>query len=167
MELEKIYIRQVRVDEWEKLKAKRLQALRDTPLFFSSTYEGISAKPDSFWIDMLCNDDERIFGLFDTEMLIGITGIFKSIHDPEGKTALLGMSYIDKEYRGMGLSKLLYQARLDWAREKGFEKAAVSHREGNEASKAANQKFGFQFIKAVEFEFSNGMAFDHRYELVL
>ena len=77
------------------------------------------------------------------------------------------MSYIDSEYRGKGLSALLYQARINWARTLGFERITVGHREGNEASKAANQKFGFVFLEKEEIDFPDGRAFDYRYELKL
>ncbi len=167
MELDKIYIRPFRKNEWEIFKGKRLQALKDMPNVFLSTYGAAAAQRDEFWQEMINSDREEIFGLFDGERLIGITGVFENWRDKSGRTANLGMSYIDPGYRGRGLSRLLYQARIDWARAKGYEKITVGHREGNETSKAANQKFGFVFYEKEEIEFPDGRAMDYRYELKL
>ncbi|PZP56678.1 MAG: hypothetical protein DI586_02885 [Micavibrio aeruginosavorus] len=167
MELDKIYIRPFRKDEWELFKAKRLQALQDMPNVFLSTYGAAAAQRDEFWQDLIGAEKTEIFGLFDDQKLIGITGAFENWRDETGKTANFGMSYLDAGYRGKGLSRLLYQARIDWARAKGFEKVAVGHREGNEVSKAANQKFGFVFYEKEEIDFPDGRAMDYRYELKL
>lgn len=50
-----------------------------------------------------------------------------------------------KEYRGIGLSVMFYEARLNWAKHENISAVIVSHRESNLASKMANQKFGFQY----------------------
>lgn len=167
MELDKIHIRPFLPKEWPDFKAKRLTALKELPHLFSAGYDDAITKPDEFWQDMLSGEKGIVFGLFDHTKLIGITGVFENWRDETGETAHLCMSYIDPEYRGHGLSRLLYQARIDWARGKGFKKMTVGHREGNEASKATNQKFGFKFTDKEEIDFPDGRAFDFRYELVL
>ena len=93
--------------------------------------------PDSF-------EEHRVFGLFSGGYLIGITGVFTSRHDPTGATALLGMSYIIPGYRRRGLSVLFYEIRLAWIESRPqFARVTVSHRLSNEASRRANQRFGF------------------------
>ena len=57
-----------------------------------------------------------MFGLFDGDCLIGITAAFALAEDPAAQTAIFGMSFILPEYRGRGLSRLLYEARLEWTR---------------------------------------------------
>lgn len=167
MALDKIIIRPFHIHEWEDFKTKRLQALKELPHLFLSGYAESAVKDDHHWRDMIEDEKCKIFGLFDDRKLVGITGVFESQYDPSGKTANLGMSFIDSEYRRKGLSNMLYQARIDWARSKGFKKITVGHREGNEASKAANQKFGFEFVEKEEIEFPDGPAMDYRYELKL
>lgn len=162
-----MWIRPFRKEEWQNFRTKRLQALKELPHLFSAGYDEAITKPDSFWLDMLTSHKGQVFGLFDGPQLIGITGIFENWNDKSGATAHLCMSFIDSEYRGKNLSALLYQARIDWAKIKGFKKITVGHREGNEASKAANQKFGFQFYEKEEIDFPDGRAMDYRYELKL
>ncbi len=167
MSTDKIHIRPFLPGEWPDFKAKRLESLKAIPWVFTSTYEGTIAKPDEWWREMLTSDKDAVFGLFDGAVLVGITGVFTSWVDPMDTTAFLGMSFIDPAYRGKGHSPLLYKARLDWAREKGFEKAFVSHRAGNKASQAANRKFGFRHVRDVEKQFPDGPAISCEYELDL
>jgi RimJ/RimL family protein N-acetyltransferase len=55
------------------------------------------------------------------------------------------MSFILPEHRGRHLSRILYQARLDWIRaQEQFKRAVVSHRVSNEVSGRAMQHFGFR-----------------------
>jgi RimJ/RimL family protein N-acetyltransferase len=88
-----------------------------------------------------------VFGLFEGRKLIGITGVFTDRGDSSGATAIFAMSFIEPEYRRRGLSRLLYEARLDWVRaQPQFERVVVTHRESNEASGHANQAFGFNRV---------------------
>lgn len=88
--------------------------------------------------------DHQAFGLFDGEQFIGITAVFTDRGDASGATAHLAMSFIKPEYRGKGFSRMLYGARLEWvAAHPKFNKIVVSHRASNEASRRANQRYGF------------------------
>ena len=79
--------------------------------------------------------------------------------DPSGETAILAMSFIEAEYRGKGLSRLMYQARLDWVRAQSqFKRVVVSHRESNEASRRANQAFDFQYVGRESRTWPDGVA---------
>lgn len=163
-----ISLRPFRPDEWEAIRAIRLRALKSDPGVFLPSYEDGLAMPDSYWIDLAAQKSSRVFGLYDGETLIGLTSVFTDRDDPSGKTAKLAMSYIDRAYRGRKLSRLYYQARIAWARENGFSRVVVGHREGNEASRAANQAFGFKYFESEEITFGGGVrAVDHRYELFL
>jgi RimJ/RimL family protein N-acetyltransferase len=85
--------------------------------------------------------------LFNGQRLVGITATFTWQGDPSGQTAVLAMSFIRPEYRGRGLSRLLYDARLDWIRtQPQFKRVVVSHRASNEVSRRANQRHGFHPI---------------------
>jgi RimJ/RimL family protein N-acetyltransferase len=100
--------------------------------------------PPEHWQDTISGLGNQVFGLFDGDLLIGITAVFADRNDPTGKTALLAMSFILPPYRGRGFSRLLYEARLDWIRVRPqFERVVVSHRASNEASRRANQRYGF------------------------
>jgi RimJ/RimL family protein N-acetyltransferase len=107
--------------------------------------------------------------LFDGDKIIGLAAVFTSPEESNGQSGVLAMDYIDPLYRGRRLSKLLYQARIDWAKQhQPFKRLVISHREGNEASRRANQSFGFKFIGKEEIDWPDGTkAPDYRYELDL
>ncbi len=156
--------------DWSSLRDIRLGALRSDPGVFLSTYEAERTKADEEW-RVLAGGDERqqLFGLFDDEMLAGITAVFTDRRDPLEETALFAMSYIAPEYRGRGLSRLFYETRLDWVRAQGrFMRVRVSHRRSNEVSRRANQHFGFQQTGIHPTEWPDGTSEDEiRYELLV
>jgi RimJ/RimL family protein N-acetyltransferase len=131
--------------EWPVFRDFRLYALKTAPGVFGSCYEAEATRTAEEWQDGVRGPGHQVFGLFDGERMIGITAAFTWRDDPSGKTAVLAMSFMQPEYRGRGLSRLLYEARLDWIRaHPQFERVVVSHRESNEPSRRANQRHGFQ-----------------------
>jgi GNAT superfamily N-acetyltransferase len=139
-----ITIRALDSAEWAAFRDFRLQALKADPGVFGSSYETEVTSTAEEWQRTVAGSGNQVFGLFDGERLIGITAAFTWREDPSGETALLAMSFILSEYRGRGLSRLLYEARLDWIRKRAqFKRAVVFHRESNEASRRANERHGF------------------------
>lgn len=67
------------------------------------------------------------------------------------------MSIFIKQFRGNGLSELMYQTRINWAKaQPTVEKIIVSHRASNLASKRANQKHGFVCTHKIEEVWTDG-----------
>lgn len=107
--------------------------------------------------------------MFDDARLIGITAVFTFNGDSTGQTAILAMSFIDPEYRGRGLSRLLYEARVAWAKaQPNLTRVIVSHRESNEVSRRANQHFGFVYTHTTSRTWPDGVTENElHYELRL
>ncbi len=136
------------------------------PQFFGSTYAAEAAWSDDDWIDILKDSTVATWGLYYKGDCVGMTriGPFRDTKD----TLILRASYIRKEYRGMGLSALFYRVRIDWAKERGYRRLLVSHRVGNAASGAANQKFGFKYSHTDDKKWPDGKVEGHLfYELLL
>lgn len=149
--------RPLTIDEWQDLRDMRLKALQDHAGVFGSSYERERANGQQDWEDWLSQDKKCIFGLFTENVLVGITGIITDRDDPTGQTAKMVASYIAPEHRGKGLSALLYEARIEWAKtQENIKRITVGHRTGNEASKRANQAFGFQYIAENETAWPDG-----------
>jgi RimJ/RimL family protein N-acetyltransferase len=139
-----IHLRRWGIDDWETFRAIRLEAVAAHSDVFLSNYDGEAAKDASYWQNTLADTWRgAVFGLYDGDTVIGLTGAFRH-RDHVADTVIFGMSYIRADYRRLGLSGLLYAARIAWAREQeGITRIVVSHREGNDISRAANQNFGF------------------------
>jgi len=124
---------------------------------------------ESGWRELLDGNGKCVFGLFENNQIIGLAAVLTWHNDPSGQSGLMAMDYIDAKYRGRHLSWLLYEARINWAiNHVPFKRLVTSHREGNEASRRANQAFGFKFIGKELIDWPDGCkAFDHTYELNL
>ena len=143
--IENYTIHQLNNNEWDIFKKIRLEALLADPQFFGASFEKEAEYGEDKWREFIGNPNDRaMFILKNNDDVIGLTGIIRSRDNLQ--EANLIASYIRKEYRGLGLSKKFYIARLDWARKNKFSSVLVSHRESNIASKMANQKFGFKCI---------------------
>ena len=150
-----ISIRPLKHEEWQDLFTIRLEAVTRHPNFFLSNSEMTKALSEEEWKQRIKSERSRVFGLFDREDLVGITGVFISEETPDA--ACLVMSYIKPEYRGQGYSNLFYKARLEWAiKQPQLRKINVCHRVGNEASKAAILKHGFKFTGTNEIDWPDG-----------
>ncbi len=157
MSADQMIVRLFSSDEWQMYKAVRLKALHSDPHVFSSSYEAESAHPDQRWKDGVTSPDVGIFGVFHQDALIGMTGVAVKRDDPARSTAMLWGSWLEKEWRGKGISKKMYEARLAWARQHpSIKRVVVSHRESNVASKKANQKYGFLLTHSEDRVWADG-----------
>lgn len=152
-------IQQVTKDDWEILREIRLEALSREPQSFGSDYKKEYLYEKLHWHQFIGNDEDRaIFVIKNGLEIIGLTGVTRSQEYPD--EAKLIASYLRKEYRGLGLSKMLYEARLHWAMHRKFSAVVVSHRESNHASKMANQKFNFGYVDRREKVWADGNSED-------
>jgi RimJ/RimL family protein N-acetyltransferase len=159
--MKKFSIRQLHEHDWRELSEVRLKALRSDPHVFGSNYAAESQLSEEEWRNKLRSDDSAIFCVFAGETPIGMTGISVLREDETKRTALLWGSWLEPEFRGKGLSELMYKARIDWAKaHPTIERIIVSHRASNVASKHANQKHEFVFTGTHEKIWSDGKTED-------
>jgi RimJ/RimL family protein N-acetyltransferase len=155
--MESVRIAALREEDWEILKAIRLKALQSDPGVFSSNYADEAKYEDYKWRSMLQEKNVQIFALFDKDKAIGMTGVAIDRGDPSGQRAVLWGSWLEPAYRKQGLSVLMYEARIDWARQHPVCRTViVSHRASNANSERANQKHGFVFTHAVTKTWPDG-----------
>lgn len=152
-----ISIRQLNEKDWRQFSEVRLKALQTDPLVFGSNYETESKFSEADWRRRLGAKDSAVFMIFSGETPVGITGVSVFRDDPTKRTGILWGSWLEPDFRGKGLSDLMYKARLDWAENyPGIERIIVSHRASNVASKRANQKHGFIFTRTHEKVWADG-----------
>ena len=151
-------------DEWECFRDFRLFALQATPAVYGTRYEDAVQRTEEAWRATVSGPFNQSFGLFDGDTLIGITSVFRWDEDPSGETATLASSFILEAYRGQKLSRLLYEVRLAWIRQqKHFKRVVVGHRLSNEASRRANQHFGFVQFRRAPHTWPDGTIEDEIY----
>jgi RimJ/RimL family protein N-acetyltransferase len=163
-----IQIRPLRPDEWPAFRSLRLRALATDPGNFFRSAEEEEVRPEGEWREMLESDDGAVFGLFDADRLIGLTAVYIDRAIAARDSAGLGMTWLDPAYRGRGLSALIYDARIAWARDKGLARIIVSHRADNEPSRRAMLAHGFRPTGTAPHEWPDGRTVDNiSYELPL
>ncbi len=144
--------------QWEAYKAIRLEALHTDPGMFGSKYAKEAAYTPEDWMAFLADESRALFGLYDGATLVGLSGV--TLKKDNVTIAVLVSSYIRAPYRGRGLSRWFYEARILWAREQQCRWVEVSHRAGNLASAAANRAFGFRYSHAQAATWPDGTAGD-------
>ncbi len=162
-------IRQLTENDWRGLSHIRLKALQTDPTVFGSNYERESQMTETGWRNRLQAKDNAIFLIYEDEMPIGMTCVSIDRNDPTKKIALLWGSWLEPDFRGKGLSNLMYQTRIHWAKEHPtVEKIIVSHRASNLSSKCANQKHEFVMTHTVGKVWTDGVVEDEIfYELIV
>ena len=144
-----VQIRHLDEDEWFVFSQIRLTALQTNPQVFGSNYELESRFTEVEWRNRLKNS--AVFLLEREEESVGMTGVSIYRDDETGKTAILWGSWLAPEFRGGGLSHLMYQTRINWAkRQPNVERLIVSHHASNVVSKIASQKHGFVLTDTKE-----------------
>jgi RimJ/RimL family protein N-acetyltransferase len=164
-----IEVRALSTSDWAALKEIRLRALRTERGLFFSTPEAEQHDTDDQWRERTQNPNRQMFGVFDGARLVGMTGVITARDDPSGETAMFISSYLMPEYRGRGLTRLMYEARLQWVNAQGrYRRVEVSHRRSNEISRRAIRRFGFVHTKSISATWPDGTVDDEvLYELVL
>lgn len=162
-----MFVKKFEKDEWQVYRVLRLEALAFHEDVYGGSFKDESAWSDAQWEEMFAEEKFAFFGLYDESSLIGIACVFADRSDKAGKSALLAGAYIKEEYRGQGLSRLLYEARIGWIVHCGhYDRITVGHKQGNEASRRANQRFGFQHVGKEDTSWGDGsQGIKHSYEL--
>jgi RimJ/RimL family protein N-acetyltransferase len=162
-------IEQIGEDDWRVLREIRLRALTADPSVFASSAAAEASFSEESWRSRLRGPDIGIFIVLVNREPAGMTGVVIDRDDSSKRTALFWGSWLRPDLRGLGLATRLYEARIAWVRRHSTcIRVVVSHRESNAASKHANQKHGFRWIRAEKRIWNDGLAeMEHFYELTL
>ena len=97
-------------------KAIRLEALRECPAVFNSSYEEEKKRPLSDFVDSLVPSSNRItFGAFDTTQLIAIVSVTRDKRKKVNHKGNINGMYVSANYRGRGFGRQLLAYALEFA----------------------------------------------------
>lgn len=112
-----VTISKLNIDEWSKYKKLRLEALKNEPSSFGSSYEDSLKLPDDTWKEQLQKSrDENSSVMFfakDGDRLVGMIGAFWQSKEKTKHIGNIFGVYVDSKYRGKGIGKLLMEAILN------------------------------------------------------
>ncbi|MFI6039796.1 GNAT family N-acetyltransferase [Streptomyces sp. NPDC051315] len=152
-------IRSVRADEWAAARELRLLALRDpvAPLAFLETYQEALAKPEAFWRERTAGVAEGADGAQqviaegpDGEWVGTLTVLVEEAGTKdwagfpvERRQGHVVGVFVRPEFRGIGLTEVLFDAGLEWAWARGVERVRLIVHEENGRAQAFYRRVGF------------------------
>ncbi len=134
--MSEVVIERFGADEWERLKAVRLRALRDAPDAFGSSYERESGFTPDTWRERLSGSWWRV-----AVAEGGDVGLV-CVRVEEGRAHLLSM-WVAPEARGRGVGSRLVDAAIGRAREQGLDEVELWCVDHNTAARALYAGKGF------------------------
>ncbi|GAA4161580.1 GNAT family N-acetyltransferase [Gryllotalpicola daejeonensis] len=115
-----ITVRRTTRDDWQAMRRLRLEALQDTPMAFTQTYESALAQTEAEWRAYAGRGEEknRVFVVAVDDATGEFVGMMGGALDHGGGAPFLVAVFISPSHRGSrrGVSDLLLAAIEDWAR---------------------------------------------------
>lgn len=142
-----IIIRKLQPHESTIYREVRLACLKNVPQFFGSTYEEEVLNPKFFFETHIENDspDHAMFGAFDREQLIGITGFNRMARKRASHRGELVQVYVEPGYRGQNIGEKLLRYVLDYGfTQEGIEQVQLSVITNNKTAIRLYEKLGFK-----------------------
>jgi ribosomal protein S18 acetylase RimI-like enzyme len=134
-------IRQIRREDWPRLRDVRLRALASDPEAFLATHAEASVLADEVWISRATpNGEGSSFAIERDGRFDGLVSCFVA-DDPA--TVFLVAMWVAPELRGTGVASGLVERVVDWAREHRAERVCLSVEPENERAARLYEKCGF------------------------
>jgi ribosomal protein S18 acetylase RimI-like enzyme len=149
---------------WQAYRRLRLEALRESPQAFSTTYQEQVVKPDNYWQGRLedAARGEQTWLLFarSGQDLLGMIGAYRENRDEsqdDHRLATIISVYVTPPARGRGISRLLMEAILDRLKQAGFHKVQLGVMSDQAAAVHLYQSFGFVTVKTEHNRMGDGL----------
>jgi RimJ/RimL family protein N-acetyltransferase len=142
-----VMIRKLQSHESAVYREVRLACLKKVPQYFGSTYDEEVLNPKFMFETFIETDspDHVMFGGFDLERLIGITGFNRMARQRAMHRGEIVQVYVDSNYRGQNIGEKLIRQALDYAFHlEGIEQVQLSVIAGNQTAIRLYEKLGFK-----------------------
>ena len=133
-------IRRITPDEAPHYRRIRLEALRDCPEAFGSTFDAENAQSDDWFAQRLATSD--VFGSWHGADLVGVVGFRAQQGTKEAHKGLLWGMYVRPAFRGTGVAGQLVEALLELAKGR-VELVQLAVWDGNTVARRLYERFGF------------------------
>jgi RimJ/RimL family protein N-acetyltransferase len=142
-----IDIRKLTPDDTKAYRACRLDALRDSPQAFASSYEEEAQMSDDTIRQRFADHpkESAVFGAFDGDRIIGLTGIFREERQKRRHKMSIVSVFVQPEYRGKRIGTRLMETAVAHARNvEGVERVELAVESTNAAAKSLYRSLGFK-----------------------
>jgi GNAT superfamily N-acetyltransferase len=134
-----VLVRATALDDWQAMREIRLQALRDAPDAFGSTYARDAAFEPAEWHRRATRDGS--FFAFIPE-LAAPAGLAGGYEEEPGVVELISM-FVRPQARGHGVGEALVDTVVAWAKDKGATSVHLWVTESNKPALRLYERCGF------------------------
>lgn len=160
-------IKVLTVTDVNDLRKIRLQALRDCPEAFGSSYEEECAWDLSVYENRLLSDNHFYFGAFVNGCLVGIVCLSVNERLKMRHRAMITSFFVDLNYRGKGVGKQLISSAVEKARSlQTIEQIELSVVTGQLAAMAIYKSAGFEIYGKEEHSLKIGDRYYDEYYMM-
>jgi ribosomal protein S18 acetylase RimI-like enzyme len=132
-------VRRLTAGEGGRIRDLRLRALQEAPYAFSSSLERERDRAAEDWEELARG--VIVFVAVENDQWLGMVGAYVPADAPEA-VAIWG-TWVDPEARGRGLGRLLMDAAIEWARDRGAARVDLSVTDQAAAAYALYLRLGF------------------------
>ena len=136
-----VLVRETVLDDWPALRDIRLEALRDAPEAFASTYEEQAAFGEADWRERITRGGTFLAYVpeVDASEPAGLVGGYQQ---GTGTVGLISM-FVRPRARGSGVGEALIATVLDWARARNATTVHLWVTETNKPARLLYERCGF------------------------
>lgn len=153
----RIAIRRIRADEWEDVRALRIEATNDpdASIAFLETPETVTARSDDFWrerADIAAGSETaaQFVAVVDDEWVGSLSVIIRATgqkdhmgrYVDDRRADVVGV-YVRPALRGTGAVDLLLAAAAEWVLDQGLDRVQLDVHRDNLRAQAAYRRSGF------------------------
>ncbi len=144
--------------DWKDYKELRLRALKEEPQAFASTYDENIKLPDEFWQmrleEALAGESQWLLFARQQDNLVGMAGAF--VKDEKDTVHIIAV-FVDKKYRGQGISKKLMNNLISAIKQNNeIRRLLVGVNPEQVAALNLYQNIGFKLIKKGKIILGDG-----------
>lgn len=136
-----VLVRKTTLAEWKVLRDIRLEALRDSPDFFGSTYQDQQAITPMAWRASIARG-VTFFAYLSWSTGASPSGLVGGLHEVPDTVELVSL-WVRPEARGQGVAKGLVRAVVDWAREHRAGRVHLWLTKTNDQARLLYERWGF------------------------
>ncbi|MBL9116345.1 MAG: GNAT family N-acetyltransferase [Verrucomicrobiaceae bacterium] len=139
-------IRRLKTSEADVYRRVRLEALKESPKAFSTSYEQALARSEESWVaqaeSAVCGSDRAIFVAVEEAQPVGVAAVFRD--DAATSEGELLQMWVAPSCRGKGVADQLLSALTQWAVAGSMKVINAEVTAGNDRALGFYQKHGFR-----------------------